>query len=76
VPAEAADQVVVMFLALAAAVAVFGILRSQHVDFALVGHGLQDPVDGGQGDRIPVLVKHGVKLPGAAEFRCPLQHPV
>ena len=76
VSAKAADQVVVMVPALAATVAGFGVLGSQHVDFALVRHGLQNPIDGGQGDRFPVRAQHGVQLLGAAEFRGLFQHLV
>lgn len=53
-----ADQVMVMFLALAAPVAALVVLAAQHIHLALLGLGLQDAVDRGQGDRFPARVQH------------------
>ncbi len=73
VTAVAADQVVVVFLAVAAPVPVLALLAAEHVHLTVAGHGLQEPVDRGQGDRFALIAEHGVQLLGAAEPCVPPQ---
>ena len=68
VPAVPADQVlVVLFPALAAPVPGLAVLRAQDVQFALVCHILQEPVDGCESDCFPAPVQRGMQLLGTAE---------
>ena len=76
VAALAADQVVVVFLAVAAPVPGLALGGPQYVHFTLTGHGLQGAVDRGEGDPFPVFMQQMVQLLGAAESCRLLQHVV
>jgi hypothetical protein len=65
--AVAADQVVVVLVAGAAAVAGFAVVASEGVDLAGVGEGSELVVDGGEGDVLALGLKLGVKFLRGAE---------
>jgi hypothetical protein len=54
-------------------VEMFAAGRAHHVHLAVVGHGLQRPVDGGQADPIAAHAQHGVQFLGAVEPVHPVQ---
>lgn len=74
VAAAAADKVVVVFFALAPAVLGFAVLAAKGVNFTFADHGLQEPVDRGQGEGLPGVQQLGVQLLRALELGGAFQH--
>ena len=65
--AVAADEVVVVFAAGAAAVTSLAVIASKGVELAGVGQGSHLVVDGSEGDVLPLGLELGVKFLGRAE---------
>jgi hypothetical protein len=63
-----AQQVVVVVLDGAATVHRLVVPAAQHVHEAVVGHGLQDPVGRGEGDRLATIVEQAVEFLCADEI--------